>query len=384
MFEVSGMMEHEVRAAASNEVTEKHIEEGVSIEDNGKGKRGWFFTWNNWKPENLEKLKSWFEGNGGKWYVVGKEHAPTTGTPHLQGAVYFKSAKTRSAITKGVGTGGRWFGMRGTCQQCLDYCTKEDKDAAVWGEMPQQGERTDLNKLRDRIVAGEKVDDIILAEPVVGYKYGRPAREMETIVRRQAWRKWKTELIWYWGPTGTGKSWHCFQGYSPETHYLKNGSDKWWGGYSGQDIVVINDFRGAIEFDELLRLNDHWPHNVSVKFQEDRPFVSKKILISSSLHPEEVYRNRAANDKLVQFCRRAEIVHLTECMDKEWLKRCETETNLMLLSNSTEVPRVIVDLGTSEPPFIDMKVCREIEFLAKKLSEEERKWIAMKIMNMVD
>ena len=383
MFEVSGMMEHEVRQM-STEVIEKHIKEGVAVEDNGKGKRGWFFTWNNWKHENLEKLKSWFEGNGGKWYVIGKEHAPTTGTPHLQGAVYFKSAKTRSAITKGVGIGAKWLGMRGTCQHCLDYCTKEDKDAAVWGVMPQQGKRVDLEEVRDKIVSGTTVDDLIMDNPMVGHQYGRVMERIETIEMRKKYRTWMTECTWYWGETGTGKSHRSFEGYSPETHYLKSGDDKWWDGYKGQDVVVINDFRGAIEFDEILRLVDHWPHTVSVKHKERVPFLSKRIVISSSLHPQDVYKNRAANDKIVQLLRRMEIVHLTECMDKKWLERRDQVMNGTVESSSTEVPRVIVDLGTSEPPFIDMKVCREIEFLAKKLSEEERKWIAMKIMNIVD
>ena len=42
------------------------------------------------------------------------------------------------------------------------------------------------------------------------------------------------------------------------------------------------------------------------------PFLSKKIIITSALRPEEVYHNLSQHDSINQLKRRIELVELTE------------------------------------------------------------------------
>lgn len=59
-------------------------------------KRAFVFTWNNYTSQNVTFLQ-----NVAVDYIVfGYETAPTTGTPHLQGYIYFHDAKTLSSVRK--------------------------------------------------------------------------------------------------------------------------------------------------------------------------------------------------------------------------------------------------------------------------------------------
>lgn len=49
----------------------------------------WFFTWNNYSEENVVALERWCSANCSK-SAIGREVAPTTGTPHLQGHIQLK------------------------------------------------------------------------------------------------------------------------------------------------------------------------------------------------------------------------------------------------------------------------------------------------------
>jgi hypothetical protein len=103
---------------------------GVILSPRSKGpqkdvfKRGWCFTINNWSQDEKTILTAHFEKLKCRWIMgeeVGKE-----GTPHLQGSVYFESAKSFSAMKKLMPTAHLEI-MRGTWDQNTKYCSKEGK-----------------------------------------------------------------------------------------------------------------------------------------------------------------------------------------------------------------------------------------------------------------
>ena len=92
----------------------------------------WIFTWNNypddWKEILVPKFQSYANIKG---YVAGKEVAPTTGTPHIQGYVEFKEkARPMGLLPKQV----NWRCARGNTNQNFNYCTK-DGDYVSWGSV---------------------------------------------------------------------------------------------------------------------------------------------------------------------------------------------------------------------------------------------------------
>lgn len=279
--------------------------------------RSWCGTTNNWTDDDWSKIQQL-----GDYGCVAQEVAPTTGTPHLQWYLYFSNKTTFSALQKKL--------PRSHIERCLGDATENRKyifgpyskdgkekpanpTAIEWGEMPKQGARRDLEKLRNEIVSGKKVDDLIMEDPYVYHMYGRTLTKLEDLQMRKKFRTEMTKGIWYWGKTGVGKSHKAFEGFSPDTHYdvpLNDGG--WWDGYTQQDTVIINEFRGEIKFPELLKMVDKWNYSVKRRNREPMPFISKTVIITSACPPEEIYRHSLTeNDKLEQFSRRFEIIELT-------------------------------------------------------------------------
>ena len=94
--------------------------------------RHWCFTLNNYTDEDIERLQR-LEGTV-TYLVFGKEVAPTTGTPHLQGYVCFKQKKRRSAAMSVIGRCHLDI-KKGTPREASDYCKKEG-DYIEFGECP--------------------------------------------------------------------------------------------------------------------------------------------------------------------------------------------------------------------------------------------------------
>lgn len=108
-----------------------------------KAKR-WVFTLNNYTDEHLAALAA----VECIYVVYGKELAPSTGTPHLQGFIVFTNARRRSALVADIG-GGHWLPANGTSAQASVYC-KKDGDFTERGVLPlNQGKRKDLERLVD-------------------------------------------------------------------------------------------------------------------------------------------------------------------------------------------------------------------------------------------
>ncbi len=88
-------------------------------------------------------------------FMVGQlERAPTTGTEHFQGAIYFPTARTMTGVKRRLPRGTHLEPMAGTWKQAITYCTKLDTrvlGANGWsmmrGEQPSQGARTDIGAL---------------------------------------------------------------------------------------------------------------------------------------------------------------------------------------------------------------------------------------------
>lgn len=265
-----------------------------------------------------------------RFIAYGEETCPTSGRKHFQTYIVFSNQKHPSA--KVLQKIGRMFGpihcnvqpMRGSLKSNAAYCSKESTLVKL-GDEPKQGNRADLVDVVARIVNGEEsAENICLTDPGYYHQYGRTLTKAEDVAKRKMYRTWMTEGEWYWGPTGVGKSHVAFAGYNAETHYVKPVLDEWWDGYTGQETVIINDFRGQIPFSELLNLVDKWPHYVKRRCREPTPFMARKVIVTSALPPEQVYYKVCEHscDSIEQLNRRFSIIHLAQ--------RCSEGNNVPL------------------------------------------------------
>lgn len=251
--------------------------------------------------------------------AYGEEICPTTQRPHHQAFIYFKNPRSASVAACWRYTKGR-FGepqarmevMFGAVTSSERYCSKESSLIKI-GKEPKQGFRGDLIETKDAVMAGEvTVDQICVEDPMTFHQYGRTLERLETIRLRKCWRNWMTEGVWIHGPAGAGKSHMAFDGFHPDTHYVKNVSEDWWDGYKGQEVVILNEFRGhQMRFSELLDLVDKWPKTVKVRNREPVPFLAKKVIVASIHSPQACYES-VKDEPWDQFYRRFKVVELEQ------------------------------------------------------------------------
>lgn len=288
--------------------------------------RAYCLTINNWTQSEYVKLS-----NEQHDYMIIAKEIGEEGTPHLQAYIYKKSKISFVGLRK-RNPRAHIEPAIGNAQHNHDYCKKgsqpkeewlaektkgknygKEADFSEFGEIPNQGKRIDLDEITNQITNGETTaEEILLTQPTLYHQYGRTFNALEDLRMRKLYRKEMTKCIWYYGPTGVGKSHTAFQNFTPETHYVYPTNDKgWWDAYRQQEIVIINEFRGQIAYSELLDLIDQWPKQVNRRGREPMPFTSKLIIITSSLKPEDVYHNLSERDSLAQLYDRIELKQLT-------------------------------------------------------------------------
>lgn len=260
----------------------------------------------------------WFEDHANcSWLIIGDEICPETGKPHHQGACYFPNKLATFKNKEGKITSRKLLKDFSHVEACVGsvnqndkYCKKEG-NFREWGKRPSQGNRTDLKGLKDKILDGSvSVDDIVLEDPEVYHQYGRTLNKIEDIALRKKFRTWKTCGIWVYGPTGVGKTVLAFKNFSPETHYVKPSDGEWWDGYTGQEHVIFNEFRGCdLLFKDILAICDWAPFYVRRRGREPVPFLAKYVWITSSIPPEVAYGGACdTQDKIDQLYRRFDIL----------------------------------------------------------------------------
>lgn len=251
------------------------------------------------------------------YLIVGIETCPDTKKKHLQGYISLKNDKSRSAFQKWTNP----FKIKHYCDfrkgspaQARNYCWKgENKKStlkpsptAVYfehGELPVgQGKRNDIEKTKEALKNGANLRSVIsMATSNQSIQY---AQKYLTYFEEK--RKWKPQVQWFWGPTGTGKTHDAWKELGYENTYVCNETNKWWDGYDAHENVIIDDFReGFCRFSVLLRLLDKYPMRVEVK-GAFRQFLAKKIIITSPYKPQDCYCNN--QEQIQQLIRRIDII----------------------------------------------------------------------------
>lgn len=115
------------------------------------------------------------------------------------------------------------------------------------------------------------------------------------------------EVYVYWGKTGTGKSRLAWEEAGIDA-YPKDPNSKFWDGYSGQEHIVIDEFRGAISISHILRWLDRYPVIVEVK-GSSVVFKAQKIWITSNLDPKQWYNDLDEETYLALRRRFTKVIH---------------------------------------------------------------------------
>lgn len=250
--------------------------------------RRWCFTLNNWTPDEFEAIRAAMESGACRYGIVGREVAES-GTPHLQGYVEFSTTQRLSAV-KRLLCADRLHGeiSRGTGREASEYCKKEG-DFLEFGRLGGgQGARNDLLEVKSMLDVGSSMLDVA-SEHFQQYCRYRKAFECYAALKIPV-RSWRTQVIWFWGRTRSGKSRLAHAESQAlcggDVAWLADTTCQWFEPYRGNKGVIMDDMDGRAPISYLLRIFDRYEMLVPVK----GGFVqwSPRIVWCTSNHSPEV------------------------------------------------------------------------------------------------
>ena len=285
----------------------------VVAPDRAMRKASYPWTLNNYSELELKTLIDLTKNEevadqlGIRLLVFGKEIAPTTGTPHLQGYIHFKPncSKSMKAVHRlpGFARVALMCNQRGSPQQCYDYVIKGEEKIpgseqvkilgeTFWqyGSIPEQGKRTDLQEtLKAFTNSGFDLKRVAQECPDQFVKYHRGFQAMASLLNDKT-RSWKTVVIWLHGPTGTGKSMTAYKlTENGVPCYYKDCHSAWWDGYTTQPVCVLDDYRPEMcTFSALLNLLDRYPLSLQVKGSQVQ-CLFKYLIVTTPKNPSQTW-----------------------------------------------------------------------------------------------
>ncbi|AXH77886.1 MAG: helicase [Cressdnaviricota sp.] len=298
--------------------------------------RNFVFTINNYLPETIIRLSVEELLAPHVSYMVFATEVGVSGTPHLQGYCELSTARTFPSFINLLSVGPchpHLEARRGTQKQAVDYVKKDEahysefdhvKTVYEWGvpKATHSSQGTSKNKaLPFKDMLFSQGLSAVSNDPECNYTTLKHVREYLTINEAPRDRSLPLSVIWYHGPTGTGKTRRAY--YECElagvTPYVKSSSGKWFDGYDGESHVIFDDLRDNwFEFSFLLKLLDRYPHRVECK-GGSRQWKPTTVFITSPKPPTEYYKTMQANDEhdsIKQLLRRITTIIN---MDTEWV-----------------------------------------------------------------
>jgi len=265
--------------------------------------RRWAGTLNNPTEQDIRSFRLRTPPASSIRAMVAQIEKGDNGTVHIQFYVEFHGPKNMRQAKAVLGDRVHIEQAMGTAEQNRHYCSKPRLGCqcnhcvgAVRLEGPWefgefgggQGERTDLQEAADTIVNGGSIRDI---DPSLIVKYANGFRAL------QAMKQEKTRELFMCltivGPPGIGKS-HIVRttfANTPTFNTLFGNGGIWFQEYSGQKVIVIDEYKGQIQLQKLLGIADKWPIRLECKGGSFAAEHDLLVLISNS-PPSQWYLDR--------------------------------------------------------------------------------------------
>jgi len=295
--------------------------------------RNWVFTWNNYPADVVAVLENDFQKKSKVSYYTFKPEISASGTRHIQGVVFFKCARSIGGVRKLAGGKAHWEAMRGTADEAIRYVEKEastDRGAGFgiisFGERRSgrgngQGSRSDLGAVGALVKGGCGIRAIFEEHPSTFLRYHGGIERAISLYPKERTRK--TRVLWYYGGTGSGKSFEA-KAFAESKRkidepcndyvYYKDPTSKWWCGYHQQTTVIIDDYRcDFATFASVLRLFDEYPMSIEMKGSSTQ-FNSEYIIVTAPRPPDEMWSSRTVED-LQQLMRRIDVIKQFNVID---------------------------------------------------------------------
>lgn len=206
-----------------------------------------------------------------RYICWGIEKCPTTGKQHWQGFIIFAGRTHKMPAAKRIINGGDGCHLeprRGSRQEARDYCRKD-------GEFTERGLFDALTK------------EQLFRQPIEFLKENHPefyCRYYKGLERLQPKgnKHREVEIHVRWGKPRTGKTRYVME---MDSVYKWDHPFKWFDGYEGEEILLIDDYKkGDIARGLLLQILDGYRMKLEIKGSHTWA-LWKKVYITSNSEP---------------------------------------------------------------------------------------------------
>lgn len=230
-----------------------------------------------------------FDENDMHYLLIGREICPETDRPHIQGFVQFVNDLSIREFKKKYSSSAHLEWRKGTVQENLDYCKKEDD----WTEFGiprhgKQGKRSDWDSCHKDIKNGMKLGDIMINYCNLWLRYSNGIKSIYFNYKQMNAPKIRNiRVVCYVGVSGSGKTSRVP---IDDTFWvnLDNKKEFLFDGYMGEKVILLDDFDGQISYNYMLRILDRYTLPLNIK--NGRMMAEwEEVYITSNVTPELWY-----------------------------------------------------------------------------------------------
>jgi len=251
--------------------------------------RGYCFTLNNYSEVEEKSISDIVTEQSIARYVCYGKEVGEEGTPHLQGYIYFKGKVAFKRAKEILGNRVHLEVQRGACEQAIDYCEKEgefyefgDRPIGGVGKKCTMAERAARNKK----LMEESLNSLVTTGEVsiMDVRKLKNAR-MDLKEEMEPYSHESVRGLWLYGDPGTGKSHFARENYPDLWSKPQN---KWWDGYTGQKVVLLDDLDSGTLGHYLKIWMDKYSCTGEVK-RGHVPLRHELFIVTSNYAPEHFW-----------------------------------------------------------------------------------------------
>jgi len=225
----------------------------------------------------------WDEKNV-RYICWGVEICPTTKKQHWQGFAIFNRTCRYPKAKQWIGAGECHVESRkGTRPDARTYCTKE-------GSFVEFGIFEGVTKEE---LFKKPISYLKEFYPEFYCRYHRGLEKLH-VDKGAAWRN--VRVIWLWGKAGCGKTRYVME----MDDVYKHDGMKWWDGYDGEDIILLDDFDKSAFDDRRYMLNILDGYRLRLEVKGGFTYAKwSQVYITTNWNPYEILCNDEAMSRRI-------------------------------------------------------------------------------------